>query len=294
MRFQLIHAVVAATAVLAAACSHKQQYPQQPSSAFGEPTPQQPTTHPTPQQPGGEIGGAPKPQAPATNPSPQQPAMHTAGPQQPISGAEPQKPFYGPGLTPPQEQAEARAKSAEPLKSDAEILSFAVAVDQNEIQMADYAKRNATRKDVKNFAAMMSTFHTQSMNKIRKVQSDRKIELADNDLSKKVRDVSSDDMSMLREKKGKDFDRIYMDSQVRFHKDVLDLLDHRVLPGVSNDEVKTTMHSMRREVADHLSKAEGILKKIDAGEAAAIEEKTTSGKAKAKTTTEKPKTKSNP
>src|SRR5690606_1456476 len=75
--------------------------------------------------------------------------------------------------------------------------------------------------------------------------------------------------------------RLYIDTQVRMHKDVLESLDNRVIPAISNGEIKSTVTQMRRQISDHLTKAEGIQKKLDPSLAKAREE----GGEKAGTTT---------
>jgi putative membrane protein len=143
---------------------------------------------------------------------------------------------------------------------------------------------------VKTFAGMMLQHHTQGMAKVRNLQTKTKIELKDNELTTKAKNDANQNMAMLRDKKGKEFDRLYMDTQVRMHKDALDALDNRVIPSISNGEVKTGVTEMRRQVADHLTKAEAIQKKLDPTLAEAREgsdDKDTKAKAKTKATDER-------
>jgi putative membrane protein len=245
MRTHLIHGLSALAVIVLAACGGHQQQAQDPSNA------------------------GPKPQATMTTPAPQEPL---------VSDADPQKPGAGPAVTAPEEksadtdqQKEKEKAKGPPLASDGEVLSFAMTVNDGEIQMAELAKKNAESAEVKNFAGLMATHHTQGMAKIRSIQAKTKIELKDNELSTKLKGEVSDKVSMLRDKKGKDFDRAYMDTQVKTHKEALDALDNRVLPAATNGEVKTGIKEMRRQVADHLAKAEEIQKKVDPAAAQARE-----------------------
>lgn len=255
-----IHALLATAVVALAACSNS--YPQPAHDPINkDPKPQQAINDPKPQQ---STIGSHGSQTPFNDPSVQQPSMGAPTSQEAISQHDSTKPFYGPGLKNPDEREEALQKAkTTPLASDAEVLSFVMALNDGEVQMGDLAKKNAENAEVKQFAGMMSQHHTQGMAKVRALQGKTKIELKDNELTQKVKTDASTNMSTLRDKKGKEFDRFYIDSQVRMHKDGLDALDNRVLPAITNGEVKTAVTSMRAQVAEHLAKAEGIQKKLD-------------------------------
>lgn len=260
MRTPLIYGIGATVAVVLAACSNT--YPQQPKDPINaDPKPQTAMSDPSPQQSTFGSHGSTKPMS---DPAVQQPSFGQPSSPEAITQHDSQKPFYGPGLLPPDERADAQQKSkTQPLASDAEVLSFVQAVNDGEVQMAEMAKKGAEHAEVKSFAGMMSTHHTQGMAKVRNIQGKTKIELKESELTVKVKNDASQNMAMLRDKKGKEFDRLYIDTQVRMHKDALDALDNRVIPAITNGEVKTGVGEMRRQVADHLTKAEQIQKKID-------------------------------
>lgn len=282
MRTPLIHVLGATAALALAACSNT--YPQQPKDPVNaNPQPQTAINNPKPQQ---STLSPHSSQSAMNDPSVQQPSFSPPSNQEAVSQHDSQKPFYGPGLLPPDERADAQQKAkTQPLASDAEVLSFAMAVNDGEVQMAEVAKKSAENAEVKTFAGMMSTHHTQGMAKIRSMQGKTKIELKDNELTAKVRNDASQNMALLRDKKGKEFDRLYIDTQVRMHKDALDALDNRVIPAIQNGEVKTGVSEMRRQVADHLSKAEGIQKKLDPTLAESRKDADDSAKAKGTTGT---------
>jgi len=280
MRTHLVHGLAAMAAVALAACSNT--YPQQPKDPINaDPQPQQAITHHGPQEPGPSPGSHTA-QQPFNDPSVQQPSFNPPTSNEAISQHDSTKPFYGPGLKSPEEQDAAREKAKAPLASDAEVLSVALAVNDGEVQMAEMAKKSADNAEVKSFAQMMSTHHTAGMQKVRTLQSKTKIELKENDLTMKVKNDAGQAMAQLRDKKGKEFDRLYMDTQVRMHKEALDAFDNRMIPAISNGEVKTGLTEMRKQVADHLAKAEQIQKKIDPSLAEVRSEDKSTPAAKAK------------
>jgi hypothetical protein len=54
-----------------------------------------------------------------------------------------------------------------------------------------------------------------------------------------------------------------MTSEVKAHKDVLAAIDTRLVPSVKNGELKGIVTEMRRQVADHLARAQDIQRKLD-------------------------------
>src|SRR5688500_679866 len=147
MRTHLVHGLAAAVALALAACSNT--YPQQPKDPINaDPKPQAPITQHSPQQ--NNINVQHERQGAVTQHDPQQSQWSTPGGQQtPASDPEPQKPFYGPGLVPPEQRDAEQAKAKAPLGSDGEILSFAMAVNDGEVQMAEMAKKSADAAAVK-------------------------------------------------------------------------------------------------------------------------------------------------
>ncbi len=199
---------------------------------------------------------------------PQKPILGTGGPQEstlpthpsqdPVPSHDPQKPFYGPGLIPTPDE---KAKAA-PL-NDKQIVAVALAANNGEVQMAEMAKKKATNPEVKQFAAMMHTHHSQGVQKAKALENKSKLSQEDNDLSQKLKGDVSTTLSDLRDKDGREFDKAYMESQVKAHKEVLQAIDDRLVPNAQNAELKTLLTEMRRQVADHLAKAQDIQAKLE-------------------------------
>jgi putative membrane protein len=263
MRTYVIQGLAAAAALVLAACSNR--YPQQPTDPINkDPRPQTAINDPQPQPRGPGFDMDDQAQRPINDPTAQQPSFGQPSSPGAVTSPESQRPFYGPGLVSPEERERAMEKSkTAPLGSDAEVLAFVMAMNDSEVQMAEMAKKKADNAEVKSYAAMMLQQHTQGMAKVRTLQTKTKLELKDNELTTNMKNDAGQNMSMLRDKEDKDFDRLYIDSQVRMHKDALDVLDNRVIPAISNGEVKSTVSEMRRQVAHHLAKAEQIQRKID-------------------------------
>jgi len=57
---------------------------------------------------------------------------------------------------------------------------------------------------------------------------------------------------------GAEFDRTYIDAQVREHAQVLGLLDDRLIPHAQNADLTKTLRAVRSKVAGHLKMAKDI------------------------------------
>ena len=66
------------------------------------------------------------------------------------------------------------------------------------------------------------------------------------------------DRDALKGKKGADFDRAYVDDEVKAHQQVLDTIDNQLLPNAQNPELKQLITSVRPVIAQHLDHAKQL------------------------------------
>lgn len=249
MRFSKFSGVGAILVVmLAAACDDRPN--RTVNDPASQPTPQPAFNDPQPRAPNDPIAN--------NHNAPQQPTFGTGPTQEPAPSHDPQKPLLGPSLT----DDKSAAKTEKPL-NDMQIVAVAMAANDGEVQMAEMAKKKATNADVKQFAALMYSHHSQGMQKTKTLATKSKLSEEESDLSQKLKSDVSTTMTTLRDKEGREFDKAYMESQVKAHKDVLAAMDTRLLPNAQHSELKTLLGEMRRQVADHLTKAQDIQGKLD-------------------------------
>lgn len=246
-----------ALALATAACSTPQA-PRDPISG-NDPKPQQAVNDPSPQAPN-HLAGSSNVGKPINDPQPQQSAFNDPTPQKPINDPSPQKPLFP---TDNNESVKPTAAAKDMKLNDGQILAVASVANTGEVEMAELARKNASNNDVKQFAAMMMTHHRDAMSKGRTVQDKAKVQIEENDVSTTIKNENQQAMSTLKSQSGKEFDRMYINSQVKMHKDVLDAIDTKLMPNASSADVKTHLTEMRKNVASHLAKAEGIQKKLD-------------------------------
>jgi putative membrane protein len=159
-------------------------------------------------------------------------------------------------------------KTEKPL-TDAEIVAVTSTANNGEIEMGQLATKNSTNPEVKNFAAMMVTQHRDMETKGKSLAAKAKITPADNDASKSLKSDVDSTLTTLKSAKGKDFDKAYMEAQVKAHRDVLNMIDNKLLPAAQNGDLKTMLTDARTHVATHLAKAEEIQQKLDSTKPAA-------------------------
>jgi putative membrane protein len=193
-------------------------------------------------------------QAPA--PASEPPSASTASPQ----SATPRDatPTTTPAATPP------------PTKlSDAEILAVTSAANNGEIEMAKLAMTKGQNAQVKSFAALMIKDHTDAETKGKKLAKTANITPADNETSAKLNAQVQSTLADLKSQKGTAFDKAYMDSQVKAHKDVLSIVDDKLIPNAQNPDLKTLLSDVRQHVQMHLDKAQEITQKLENGKTSA-------------------------
>ena len=208
---------------------------------------------------------------------PQEPSSMntTAAPAMPPAPTEPAPTTMTTPAEPP-----APSKPAEKPLTDAEILMFTSTANSGEVEMAQLAAKQASNADVKNFAAMMITQHRDMETKGKALATKAKITPADSDVSMSLKSDVSSTVSTLKNQKGKDFDKAYMDAQVKAHRDVLAVFDAKLLPNAQNTELKAALTDARGHIAAHLTKAQDIQSKLDTGNASTPAMGTTPAKPK--------------
>jgi putative membrane protein len=118
--------------------------------------------------------------------------------------------------------------------NDAQIAAIAVAANQVDIAAGKAAESKLSNSEVKAFT-----------------------------LSKSLKSDGEKNLERLNKLEGKPFDKTYISQEIVFHKQVLDVLDNKLLPSASNEELKSLLVKVRAAVASHLDHAEKIQPVVD-------------------------------
>ena len=120
---------------------------------------------------------------------------------------------------------------------DATIVAIFDAANAADIETGQLAVERGSTKEVRDFGAMLARDH-------------RNVQQQGRDLAQRlgvtptppVDDASAkahaDAMAMLRTKSGADFDRAFLDHEVKFHQAVIDAVNQTLLPAIQNQELR--------------------------------------------------------
>ena len=164
---------------------------------------------------------------------------------------EPAKPVAAPDPTP-----EAAVAPAEEKLTDDRIVGIVVALNQGEIDQAAVAEKKAKSAKVKALAHHMSSDHTTWLKQGNDLAKKDKITPADSPIASQLKSDSAAVVSNLQGLSGADFDKAYVDAQVKGHQDALDLIDKKLLTSVQAVDLKDMIAAVRPKIADHLKHAQ--------------------------------------
>lgn len=141
---------------------------------------------------------------------------------------------------------------------DGHIANIVVVANDGEAQQGSAAASRATSSEVRSFAQMMVTDHTNGRNAARDAAARAGITLLDNDTTAALRNGTPQVIANLNTYSGAEFDRRYMQYQIDLHQWLLNALDTQLIPGARNAELKSLLQTQRGSVAAHLEQARAI------------------------------------
>ena|SRR5438093_10977564 len=80
----------------------------------------------------------------------------------------------------------------------------------------------------------------------------------DSDTSKSLKQGAADNIASLKQQKGAQFDKAYVDHEVTYHQQVLDAIDKLLIPSAQNAELKGLITKVRPAIAAHLEHAKHL------------------------------------
>lgn len=145
--------------------------------------------------------------------------------------------------------------------SEGQVLFILHTANAGEMEQARSALQKAKNARVKRFADMMLKDHSDADNKGNEVASRANVSPAPSVVSKTVSsDAGQVASSLSAQKAGADFDRVYIESQVKQHSALLDIIDKQLLPNAKNGDVREFVQTIRAKVDSHLKEAQDIQK----------------------------------
>jgi putative membrane protein len=172
----------------------------------------------------------------------------------------PPAPTSGPDAGTPPDSASAVNDATKPAAgkpdtlNDEQIAAITDAANTAEVEEGKLARLKSKDTAVQKFAARMIAAHEEA----KKNQDKLKLPTAESALGNTLGTEAASTMSMLKSSESKDFDRAYVDAQVRAHQKLLDALNDQLLPNVKNPDLKAYLSQIQPHVARHLKEAQEL------------------------------------
>ncbi len=142
--------------------------------------------------------------------------------------------------------------------TEAEVLSFVVAVDLNEILAAAEAQKKKIGQQIMEYAKMLHKEHGANMAKTLQVGQSIKVTPSDTKAVDALKKKGAGELAMLVPLDGKDFETAYLDAMIKGHDEALAMIDNKLFPAAKNDALKKHLTDTRMHVAMHLEQAKKL------------------------------------
>lgn len=152
--------------------------------------------------------------------------------------------------------ATAIAQSGAP--NDAQIAGIVVVANTVDINAGKLAESQSHNKEVKAFAKQMVTDHTGVNKQATALVKKLNVTPEESDTGKSLKESGAATLKELKGKKGKDFDKAYIDNEVTYHQTVIDAIDKTLIPNAKNPELKNMLVKVRPAFVAHLDHAKQI------------------------------------
>lgn len=145
-----------------------------------------------------------------------------------------------------------------PKLSDPEIASAAVVANQNDIGFAAIAKERSKDAAILEFAETMARDHQSVIDQAVALVKKLGVTPKDNAVSQKLQSDAEATKKKLRAQSAANFDKVYIDNEVTYHKAVIAAVEGLLVPEAQNAELKALLQKVVPILKTHLSHAEMV------------------------------------
>ncbi len=147
--------------------------------------------------------------------------------------------------------------------TDPEIASVAVTANQIDIDYAKIAIKKSKNTQVIDFAKTMEKDHGAVIDQAVALAKKLGVTPKDNPTTKAFLAGAVKTRAMLNSKKGKAFDKAYVDNEVAYHKAAIGEVENVLIPDATNGELKSLLESALPIFKGHLAHAEMVQKSLE-------------------------------
>ncbi len=142
--------------------------------------------------------------------------------------------------------------------NDSEILQIVVTANQGDIENGELAKKKASNKQVRAFADRMIK-ERNDLNKEAKVLVTKFKKVSEEStVSKDLRADDKKTLDQLKNLNGREFDKAYIDAEIKHNQDLIDLTDSTLVPNVKDEGLKMLLTKVRPAIAAHVERAKTV------------------------------------
>lgn len=142
--------------------------------------------------------------------------------------------------------------------SDDQVLHVMHLLNTSEVDAARLAQQKAKNARVKQFASMMIRDHSQANTKGMDVAKKGNFTMSESAISTTMQSDAQRMTDRLKGEAAGDFDRAYIDEQIKAHQTALDTIDTKLMPQAKNTDVRNLVQTIRPKIAAHLKEAQDI------------------------------------
>ncbi len=146
--------------------------------------------------------------------------------------------------------------------TDPEIASVAVVANQIDISYAQIALKKSKNKEILAFANRMVTDHSAVIKQAVALVTKLSVTPKDNAVSQSLNEGAEKTKKLLTNASAKDFDKLYIDNEVAYHKAVIGAIEGLLIPESDNKELKGLLEDVLPALQAHLKHAEMVQSKL--------------------------------
>ena len=154
--------------------------------------------------------------------------------------------------------AAAAAVAAAEGPTDAQIAAIVVTANQVDIDAGKLAESKGSNAEVKAFGKQMVTDHTGVNKQASDLVTKLGVKPEDNPTAQSLKSGGADNVKKLSGLSGAAFDNAYVEHEVAYHQQVLDAVDHTLIPNAKNAELKALLVKVRPAFVAHLEHAKHL------------------------------------
>lgn len=145
--------------------------------------------------------------------------------------------------------------------SDAQVAEILVTINEAEIEAAKMAKSHAKSNEVQDYAKMMKNEHEVNKAETKKLAKKQDFGMKDSDLEDLIEDEAEASNKNLKKNKN-NFDKVYIDQQIKMHEKALTTIKETLLPNTKNPALKEHLMNTQKAVTAHLEHARAVQIKL--------------------------------